>query len=126
MCQEEQPVLCKRPNSRKRLTDPFQIFCAQNRPETTAQNSGETVGTITSISASRWLSMPNEKKMVYVEFAKKFDMSQSTGRRPKPRHHRIPATTESPNLSVAFQTFTLFKGQGPVVQLNLQVCIHLV
>jgi hypothetical protein len=72
-----------KPVHKKRLTDPFQVFCTENRSEIAAQHPNETVGGVTSILASRWRSMTTDQKMVYVEFARQFDCTQAARRRPK-------------------------------------------
>jgi hypothetical protein len=76
--------------SKKSTTDPFQVFCAENRPEISSLNPNESVGMITSILASMWRSMSPEKKIPYVEFAKQFDRSQQVFWRPS----RPPAIKE--------------------------------
>ena len=74
----------KRQISKKKMTDPFQVFSAENRAEVTARNPKESVGTITSMLASMWRSMTMERKLHYMEFARQFDMVQDSVRR-KPR-----------------------------------------
>ena len=71
----------KRQTSKKKMTDPFQVFCAENRAEVTARNPNESVGTITSRLASMWRSMTMEKKLHYMEFARQFDLVQDSARR---------------------------------------------
>jgi hypothetical protein len=88
------PRLGKKPGGKKRLTDPFQVFCTENRSDIAAQNPKETVGGVTSILASMWRSMTTDKKMVYIEFAREFDRAQAARRRPKmpaipPQHDEI-------------------------------------
>jgi hypothetical protein len=65
----------KAAKKRRRLTDAFQVFCAENRPDIKAQNPTDHVGVITSRLAAIWRSMPRESKMVYVDFAKRFDLN---------------------------------------------------
>jgi hypothetical protein len=64
----------------KRLTDPFQVFCTEHRPEVTANNPLETVGGITSILSAMWRSMTSDQKIVYVECARRYDRIQAARR----------------------------------------------
>jgi hypothetical protein len=59
--------------SKKRITDPFQVFCAQKREEITARHPGDPVGSITSILASIWRGLRPEQKVYYAELARRFD-----------------------------------------------------
>jgi hypothetical protein len=63
--------------SRKGLTDPFQVFCLERRPETTALNPGDSAGAITSLLAKLWRSMTPAQRLPYAELARKFDTSRS-------------------------------------------------
>jgi hypothetical protein len=64
---------------KKRITDPFQVFCAEKRPEITALYPDESVGRITSILASKWRTISTDKKIMYAELARKFDLLQQRG-----------------------------------------------
>jgi hypothetical protein len=57
----------------------------EHRPEIAEAHPGETVGTITSILASIWRSMPADAKFPYVEFARQFDGAQGIRRRSSSR-----------------------------------------
>jgi hypothetical protein len=88
------PPVTPRRRTRKRLTDPFQIFCVENRPVLAAQHPTEPVGSITSRLAKMWRDMDNDQKVPFVDLARKFDQVQAETRRaensreppkPKPR-----------------------------------------
>jgi hypothetical protein len=83
-------------SSKKRRTDPFQIFCVKNRADLTAQNPDEPVGAITSRLAQRWRSMDSDQKSIYVELARQFDQTQTVTIRPRKPRPREPPDVEFP------------------------------
>jgi hypothetical protein len=93
--------------SRKSMTDPFQVFCAENRPEIAGLNPNESVGTITSMLASIWRSMGAEKRTPYLEFAEQFNRSQQALIKP-PR----PAPVKEPKVSLILPSIYVVKRIG--------------
>jgi hypothetical protein len=86
-----EPSLIRAPErraSKRLLTDAFQVFCAEHRPDVSSLNPTETVGTITSILASRWRAMSAAERQPYAMLAKQFDRSQGV---PDQRMKQPPA-----------------------------------
>jgi hypothetical protein len=114
-------LVCRRQkqSGKHRETDPFQVFCAENRPEVTAQHPHESVGAVTSVLAAMWRSMSTDKKRIYIELAKQFDIVQSfNAGPPKPRPIQMPKC----ELSVPLIHVVRRIGSSPRVQ---ETSLHL-
>jgi hypothetical protein len=80
------------PASKKRRTDPFQVFCMKNRADLAAQNPNDPVGIITSRLSQVWRSMNSDQKNLYVALARQFDQAPPAPMRPtKSRYRALPA-----------------------------------
>jgi hypothetical protein len=105
-----------------RNPDAFQMFCLGRRPYVAAANPGATVGTITSILASIWRSMPIEAKALYVDFSRQFYDTP-------PHRSRIPKQTVSGSVTTPLTLPSIYvvqrNGCGDDVQeMSINSLIH--